>query len=60
LLFVVFELVHDVFSQLHDIPDINVAAEQGVAYFFEAFLDSLLIYYCCFVEFLQGRGDLSA
>jgi hypothetical protein len=60
LLLLCFELIHDVFSKLHDISNINIAAEQSVADFFETIFHYLFIYDCCFVEFLQGAGNLAA
>jgi hypothetical protein len=49
-----FELVHDVGSEFHHIPDIDVAAEKGVTDFFEALFDGLFIDGGGAVEFLEG------
>lgn len=59
-MFFSFELVHDVFSQLHDVSDIDVAAQECVADLLEALLHGLLVDDGGLVELLQGRSDLAA
>jgi len=54
------ELVEDIFSQLHNIPNIDIASEEGVTDLLEALLDCLFVDDCRFVELLQSCGDLSA
>ena len=56
----VLELLQNILSELHDVPNIDVASEEGIADFFEALLDGLLINDGGFVELLEGRGDFSA
>jgi hypothetical protein len=47
-----FELVHDVGSEFHHIPDIDVAAEKGITDLFETLFDGLFIDGGGSVEFL--------
>jgi hypothetical protein len=47
-----FELIHYVFSEFHDISDIDVATEESVADFLEALFDGVFVDDCSFIEFL--------
>ena len=59
-LFFIFELIENILSQFHDILDIDIAAQECVANLFEAFFDGFFIDDGGFIEFLEGRGDLSS
>lgn len=51
---------HDILSEFHDVADIDVATQKGVAYLFEALLDGLFVHDCRLVELLKGSGDFPA
>jgi hypothetical protein len=60
LVFFVFELCKDVFSQLYDISYVNVAAQESIADLFETVFNGILVYDGSPVKLLKSSGNFSA